>query len=138
MYWCYHCYGVNNWPSGTCEHCGRSIEEPDELTQTERLVWALRHPDGDRAVLSARRLGAVGASEAVPALWEIVRESHDPYLAAVALHALIRIEGVPPLRAVLESIAADGPLLQRQVAQDALNKIARERAAAAAGAGGQR
>lgn len=122
MYWCFHCYDVNNKPRGTCEHCGHLIEEPPGLPQIERLVWALRHPDGDRAILAARRLGALGAHEAVPALWTIARGSPDPYLAAVALHALIRIEGVLPLQELLEVIAKDGPLLQRQVAQEAINK----------------
>jgi hypothetical protein len=85
-------------------------------------VWALRHPDGDRAILAARRLAALGARQAVPALWEIMRNSPDPYLAAVALHALIRIEGVPPLQELLESMAKDGPLLQRQVARKAITE----------------
>ena len=122
MYWCFHCYHVNNKPRGTCEHCGHLIEEPPGLPQIDRLVWALRHPDGDRAILAARRLGALGANEAVPALWEIMRDSPDPYLAAVALHALIRIEGAMSLQELLESIAKDGPLLQRQVAREAINK----------------
>jgi HEAT repeat protein len=95
-------------------------------------VWALRHPDGDRAILAARRLGALGAREAVPALWEIMRGSPDPYLAAVALHALIRIEGVARLQELLESIAKDGPLLQRQVAQEELTKTTRTASASTA------
>lgn len=83
VYWCYHCYGVNSLPAGTCVHCGRPIEEPGGLTQTTRLVWALGHPDGDRALVAARRLGLIRAREAVPALWESVRRSHDPYDKAV-------------------------------------------------------
>jgi hypothetical protein len=51
-----------------------------------------------------------------------MRNSPDPYLAAVALHALIRIEGAMSLQELLESIAKDGPLLQRQVAREAINK----------------
>jgi len=58
MYWCFYCYGVNAVDGGPCAHCGRPIESPAGLSYHERLIWALGHPDGDRAITAARTLGA--------------------------------------------------------------------------------
>lgn len=124
MYWCFHCYGVNPQPTGACEHCGLPIEGPDGLAETDLLVWALRHPDGDRAVLAARRLGQMHAHAAIPALSQAIDDGTDPYVAAVALEALIEIEGVAALRERLMSIASTGPLLLQRVARSALRRSA--------------
>ena len=40
--------------SGPCVRCGRPVEGPPGLSYDDRLVWALGHPDGDRAVLAAQ------------------------------------------------------------------------------------
>lgn len=123
MYWCFFCYGVNHQPRGACEVCGRPIQGPEGLSETGRLTWTLRHPDSDRAVLAAQRLGDVRAQGAVPALCELLDEATtDPYLAAAILQALIQIQGVAALRDRLESIERDGPLLQQHVAQAALRQ----------------
>ena len=63
MYWCFHCYAVNDHPAGPCDACGQPVEAPPGLTRTDGLAWALRHPDGDRAVLAAKALGKLRARE---------------------------------------------------------------------------
>ncbi|HVW47502.1 MAG TPA: HEAT repeat domain-containing protein [Solirubrobacterales bacterium] len=120
MHWCYHCYGVNPAPSGPCVHCGQEIAQPNDLSYDQQLIWALGHPDGDRAIMAARTLGIHRAREAVPRLHEVALDGADPFLAAEALRSLVAIEGVDPLRLLLTEFAEHGSLLPAGVATEAL------------------
>lgn len=120
MYWCFHCYGVNPRPSGPCVHCGQEIAAPDGLSYDQQLIWALAHPDGDRAIMAARTLGSRRAAEAAPRLREVAQEGSDPFLAAEALRSLIEIEGAESLRPLLTEIAEHGGLLPATLAARAL------------------
>ena len=59
MFWCYRCYALSAHPSGPCRACGEPVEAPAELSYVDGLIWALRHPDGDRAIVAARTLSAL-------------------------------------------------------------------------------
>lgn len=83
-HWCFHCYGINAAARGTCVHCGQAIEAPESLSFDERLIWALGHPDGDRAMLAAQTLGRRHAHAATPALRAVAERGADPFLAARA------------------------------------------------------
>jgi len=118
MYWCFDCYGLNPRPDGRCVHCGQSVAPPPGTTEVDRLVWALRHPDGDRAVLAARALGRRRDPSAVAALRSAVTDPSDPFVAAEALRSFVAIEGVEPLRRWLEQFAVSAPFLVRDVAAE--------------------
>ena len=60
-HWCHSCYGITPRSSGPCVRCGRPVEGPPGRSFDEQLVWALGHPDGDRAVVEARRSECVGS-----------------------------------------------------------------------------
>ena len=120
MFWCFHCYAVNDHPSGPCRACGQPVEAPAGLPYADRLIWTLRHPDGDRAVVAAKTLGRLQARESVPALREAVEAGPDILLRAEALRSLIVIEGVEPLRPWLEALSRDAPFNVRAIAQEAL------------------
>lgn len=90
---------------------------PDEPAP---LIWALRHPDGDRAVLAAMTLGRLRARESVPALRDAVETGNDIYLRAAALRSLILIEGVEPLRRWLDELSQIAPFNVRAIARCAL------------------
>lgn len=120
MHWCFHCYGVNPEPRGPCVHCGREIAAPAGLSYVDQLIWALGHPDGDRAIMAARTLGARRAPQAAARLREVARGGPDPFLAAEALRSLVAIEGVEALRPLLIELAEHGPLLIARVARGAL------------------
>ncbi len=62
MHWCYYCYVVNPGSTGPCIGCGRPVEGPSDLSYDDRLIWTLRHPDGDRAVLAAQTGARGGAA----------------------------------------------------------------------------
>jgi hypothetical protein len=74
MHWCYYCYVVNPGSTGPCIGCGRPVEGPSDLSYDDRLIWTLRHPDGDRAVLAALTLGMRRVRSALPALRDAVEE----------------------------------------------------------------
>jgi hypothetical protein len=125
MHWCYHCYGINPEPSGPCVHCGQEIAPPNDLSYDQQLIWALGHPDGDRAIMAARTLGIHRAREAAPRLHEVALGGADPFLAAEALRSLVAIEGVDPLRLLLTEFAEHGPLLLANVAAKVLRDASR-------------
>ncbi len=120
MYWCFHCYAINPRPTGPCERCGRSVQAPEGLSYEDRLVWVLRHPDGDRAINAARILGQRRAGAAAPALRAVVADGRDPYLAAEALRSLIAIEGRDQIRELLQELAASDSFMVATVAKRAL------------------
>jgi hypothetical protein len=121
MFWCFHCYAVNDHPAGPCDVCGEPVEAPVGLSWTGGLIWALHHPDGDRAVVAAKILGRRRARESVPALRGAVEAGSDIYLRAAALRSVIEIEGVEALRGWLGELSRDGPFNVRAIARQALN-----------------
>lgn len=121
-FWCFHCYAVNDRPAGRCDACGQPVEPPAGLAWTDRLVWALRHPDGDRAVLAANTLGRLRAHDSVPRLRETVESGRDIYLRAAALRSLIAIEGASALRPWLDELSRSAPFNVRAVARCALDQ----------------
>jgi hypothetical protein len=123
MYWCFRCYARNARPSGPCERCGAEIAAPPSIAYEDRLIWALGHPDGDRALLAARLLGELRCRRATPALRLLVEHPVDPFLAARALGSLIEIEGAGPIRALLAELADGGSFLLARVAVDGLRQL---------------
>ncbi|MBO0833461.1 MAG: HEAT repeat domain-containing protein [Actinobacteria bacterium] len=120
MFWCFHCYAVNDYRTGPCRVCGGPVEGPASLSRAEGLAWALRHPDGDRAVLAAKILGQLRARESVPALREAAESGLDIYLRAEALRSVIAIEGADTLGPWLEELGRSGPMNVRAIARHAL------------------
>ncbi len=120
MYWCFHCYAINPRSTGPCVRCGRPVEGPAHLSHEDRLVWALRHPDGDRAIVSARTLGRLRARAALPTLRAVIADGSDPYLAAEALASLIAIEGPDQIRELLVELAASDSFMVAMVAKRGL------------------
>lgn len=120
MFWCFHCYAVNDHPRGPCAACRQPVEAPARLSWTDGLIWTLRHPDGDRALLAARTLGRLRVRESVPALRAAAETGADVYLRAEALRSLIAIEGPEPLRRWLELLCRDAPFMVRDIAREAL------------------
>ena len=123
-FWCFHCYAVNDRPVGRCDACGRLVEPPTGLSWTDRLIWALRHPDGDRAVVAADTLGKLRAHDSVRRLRETVESGRDIYLRAAALRSLIAIEGAGALRPWLDELSQSAPFNVRAVARRALDQTA--------------
>ena len=124
MFWCFHCYTINDHPTGPCDVCGEPVEPPDGLSWTDSLIWALRHPDADRALLAARTLGRLRAREAIPALREAAGAGKDVYLRAEALRSLIAITGAEPLRPWLDELSRSAPVTMRDIARRALEAAA--------------
>jgi len=122
MFWCFHCCAVNDHPHGPCAICGGPVEPPVGLSWTDSLIWALHHPDGDRALLAARTLGRLRARQSVPALRTAVEAGADVYLRAEALRSLIAIEGADTLRPWLQQLSREAPFSVRSIALKALGE----------------
>ena len=120
MYWCYHCYAVNAQPTGPCVRCGEQVDGPPGISYDDRLIWALGHPDGDRAVLAAQTLGVRRVRSALPALRRAVDEDRDPYLAVAALRSAIAIAGRDELGDWLAELAQCESFMVREAAHRAL------------------
>ncbi len=74
-------------------------------------------------MIAAQILGERRDRDAVRPLRDLV-DSHDPYLAAQALHSLVLIVGVEDLRQLLESLADASPPAVSRVASMALGRRA--------------
>ena len=122
MFWCFHCYALNDHPSGPCGACGKPVEAPDSISWINSLIWALRHPDGDRALVAAQTLGTLKAHESVPALRAAAEDGTDIYIRAEALRSLIAIEGAEALCPWLEALSRDSPFNVRDIACEALGE----------------
>ena len=120
MHWCHNCYAVNPREAGPCIRCGQPVEAPAGQSFDDQLVWALGHPDGDRAVLAAQTLGMRGVHSALQALRSVVDEHRDPYLAVAALRSAISIAGRDELRDWLEQLAHSDSFMVREEARRAL------------------
>jgi HEAT repeat protein len=124
MFWCFHCYALNDHPAGPCDTCGEPVEAPAGLSRADGLIWALRHPDGDRAVLAATILGRQRARESIPALRAAAEGGSDVFLRAAALQSLLAIEGAESLRPWLDELSRIGPVNVRAIAVQALEEAA--------------
>ncbi len=121
MFWCFHCYALNDHRAGPCRACGLPVEPPADISWTESLIWALGHPDGDRAVLAARTLGRLRARESVPALRAAAEGGKDIYVRAAALESLLAIEDAEALRPWLDELSRVGSFNVRAIAKRALD-----------------
>lgn len=99
-----------------CVHCGGEISAPPSATETERLLWATRHPDPDVGIMAAKRLGTQGDPAAIPALRGLVEDALDPYVAAEALRSLLILSSDTAEKALLQRLQSSGPVLLRKVA----------------------
>lgn len=113
--WC--CYRLNVEPRGRCAHCGGEIAEPPGTSYESRLVWALDHPDPDRAVTAARILGRVGGEASLGALREAALRHRDPYVAAEALRSVVSRTGPRVARPLLDQVEREGGVVTRAVAR---------------------
>ena len=120
MYWCFHCYAGQ--PAIQRPMCSlrTGVEGPPGRSSEDQLVWALGHPDGDRAVLAAKTLGVRRVRAALPALRRVVDDGTDPFLAWKRFAARSRFAGRDELRGWLEGLAESDSFMVSAVARHAL------------------
>lgn len=114
--YCWSCRAAVHTDHGRCPACGGEIAPPPGTGYTDALVWALDHPLAERRILAANILGTRGDPRAATPLRRLADASDDPYLAAAALQAAVRIDGPDASRALLRRLARDGPAPVRAVA----------------------
>ena len=115
-YYCWHCYGTNRKASGPCQECGQEIGAPAGTSFDDRLLWALGHPLAERRMAAVLALGKRRLARASGSLSELVRDP-DPYLAAVALEALVEIDGAEKHGPLLAELRRSAPPTVRAVAR---------------------
>jgi hypothetical protein len=123
VYWCFHCYAVNRRATGACVRCGRPVAPSHGLAYDDQLVWALGHPDGDRAIVAAGVLGVRRARSAMPALRRVVDDGTDPFLAAAALQSAIAIADPGELDDWLQALADGDAFMVRRIARAAVHRV---------------
>jgi HEAT repeat protein len=125
VYFCWSCYGQVTQPSGRCPHCGGEISPPRQADYAERLIWALRHPLAQVRLSAVEVLGRRREPRAVPPLRDLVQsQGADPYLAAAALAALVRIQGTEACGDLLRRAADSGTAPLRRLARSLLAEAA--------------
>lgn len=115
--YCPACYAVNPLGATACERCGAALVTEESFE--ERLIWALRHPDTQTAILAADILGQRRARRAIPALLEVA-ESSEPYRAAAAVRALGAFADDGGVATRLRRLARAPSIIVRRAAEAAL------------------
>lgn len=119
-YYCWHCYAARARSDGLCHRCGHPAAAPPQTTYVDQLLWALKHPLPERRLVAARVLGQRGERRATGPLRSLVAHS-DPYLAAEALNALVKVCGRDQVCDLLHERARWGPAPVRAAARAALS-----------------
>jgi HEAT repeat protein len=121
-WFCPSCFADLPGQARQCPRCGADLAAADPGFEAA-LIGALRHPLHDRRLLAARILGARRVAAAGPALIAAVRDGGDPYLAAEAARALVAIGAPEGIAVVRRLLAADGPVIARAAAREALGDV---------------
>jgi hypothetical protein len=114
-YFCWRCRGEVDRDRRRCPHCGGETASPPDADYTDLLIWALDHPLPERRIMAADILGRRRDVRGRDRLREIVGQRADPYLAAVALRALVAIDGAAAHRDLLDQLIDDGPAPVRAI-----------------------
>jgi HEAT repeat protein len=120
--YCPACYAANDEWDTMCKKCGGPLTEERAGDFTERLVWALRHPEPTVAPRAAWILGERRDPRAVEPLIALVEHSKDLGVLEEATVALGKI-GDRRALSVLRNLLADSYVSVRERAAWALGKI---------------
>lgn len=107
---CPDCFAVEPWDAETCAACGALLERDDRYD--DRLIWALGHPDTERAMLAADLLARRATAAAIGPLIELTAV-REPYRAAAAARALAAFDD-DRARAFVRRLHAHPSFLVRQ------------------------
>jgi HEAT repeat protein len=119
-YYCPSCWQRVQEEAKICPHCQAAITEMlDQRSYEQKLIAALGHSLPSMQVWAAWVLGQLRAEAAVEPLLGLLAGKADPYTKAAAVEALGKI-GDPRALPILAELAADGPVLLRRPATEAL------------------
>jgi HEAT repeat protein len=118
-WFCLSCFAEVEDAQRQCPNCGVDLTALDSESLDERLVRALGHRLAGRRIVVAQVLGNRRAASAVPALAEVAIRDDDPFVAAEAVRALVRI-GTDNALAAARTVATWGSVVPRRAARAAL------------------
>jgi HEAT repeat protein len=122
-YFCPQCWKEITQDLSTCPRCGADQLVLRDESFVRKIVRALRHPEPETPIRAASILGQLRAVEAIPELAQVMRTSHDPYIAAAcakALAAIGTVEAVAELKQLAQSERTS--LIVRNAVHNALRK----------------
>jgi HEAT repeat protein len=122
-YFCPQCWHEIAEGLPSCPHCGADQFALYDESFIQKLIRALHHPEPETPIRAATILGQVRAVEAIPELAQVMRTTHDPYIAAAcatALAAVGTVEAVAELQQLAQSERTS--LIVRNAVHNALRK----------------
>jgi hypothetical protein len=92
--YCIYCWNEVNEKQGLCPHCGRPLDEIDQLDYDDKLIAALFHFEPETPIRAAEVLAARKTKKAVPEIFRAYcsRSDLDPFMAKAFIHAISVIE----------------------------------------------
>lgn len=112
---CPACVTRNDGDADRCVACGANLATSDSYDQ--RLMWALDHPDTERAMIASQLLARRKAKAAIDRLIEATR-SADPFRAAAAARALLTFDD-DRARAAVQGLRDHASVLVRRAVLEA-------------------
>jgi HEAT repeat protein len=125
--YCEKCYAANAEGAKVCGQCGAPLDAKATGDYTDRLLWALHHPEPTVAPRAAWILGKRRDVRAVKPLMDITQHSQAMGLLEEAAAALGKI-GDPAAIPALEGLLRDSYVSVRVRAARALGEIGDRRA----------
>lgn len=120
--YCPACYAANDEWDTMCHKCGGPLTEERAGDFTERLIWALHHPEPTVAPRAAWILGERRDRRAVEPLISVIERSKDLGVLEEATVALGKI-GDPRALPALQNLLAHSYVSVRERAAWALGRI---------------
>jgi HEAT repeat protein len=91
-----------------CPYCGYSQSMLKEEPFEKKLIRALNHPEPTTVVRAIKILGELKSKNALPNLFEIIKNSHDPFIVSEAVKSVMLIDsGKNSLKKLEDSIKID-------------------------------
>jgi HEAT repeat protein len=122
-YFCPQCWKEIAEDLSICPHCGADQLVLRNESFVRKLVRALRHPEPETPIRAASILGQLRAVKAIPELAQVMKTSHDPYIAAAcakALEAIGTVEAIRELHRLVQS--EQTPVIVRKAVRNALRE----------------
>lgn len=108
-YYCINCWHEIKRDTVICPHCGYDQKKATNITFTEKLIKALKHPEPETPIRAATILGKLKVKEAESELLSRLKSEKDPYIIKALVDALLMIN--PGLINLIREIVGDNPPL---------------------------
>lgn len=91
-YYCINCWHEIKKDTVVCPHCGFDQKETRNISFTEKLIKALKHPEPETPIRVAAIIGKLKLTEAIPYILLRLKTETDPFIIKSLVESIIAIK----------------------------------------------